>query len=303
MYDKIDEGILSKVIEMTLEKMIKCCEHLTPTELQLAQYILKHKEQIQRLSIQELSNRTFVSKSAIHRFCKKVGLEGFNELKIKLMQDLTQKEKGESNIDVNFPFLSEDSHQQIADKLLDLYKTSIQDTYNSIDLKVLNQCVKLLHKAKYIDIYAHAHNINVAENFQDKMRILGRKVSCPKSIYEQRATAVTSNDTHVAIILSYSGKATFLPSIIELLYHRKVKVILIERAGNNVSYPHINHYLYISDRELLRNRISQFSSHIAMQYILDLLFSCIFRIDYDKNMNYLEEVVELIDDRNLDFDE
>lgn len=44
MYDKIDEGILSKVIEMTLEKMIKCCEHLTPTELQLAQYILKHKE-------------------------------------------------------------------------------------------------------------------------------------------------------------------------------------------------------------------------------------------------------------------
>lgn len=40
-----------------------------------------------------------------------------------------------------------------------------------------------------------------------------------------------------------------------------------------------------------------------MQYVLDLLFSCIFRIDYDKNMNYLEEVVELIDDRNLDFDE
>lgn len=56
---------------MTIENMIKCCDNLTPTENQLAQYIIQNKEQIQKLSIQNFSEKTFVSKSAIHRFCKK----------------------------------------------------------------------------------------------------------------------------------------------------------------------------------------------------------------------------------------
>ncbi|RXD25448.1 MurR/RpiR family transcriptional regulator, partial [Acinetobacter baumannii] len=61
--------------------------------------------------------------------------------------------------------------------------------------------------------------------------------------------------------------------------------------------------LYISDRENLRNRISQFSSHIAMQYMLDLLFSCIFKVDYDENIRYIEEIMNTIDDREIDYED
>lgn len=152
--------------------MIKCCDNMTPTENQLAQYILQNKEQIQTLSIKELSERTFVSKSAIHRFCKKVGIDGFNELKVRLAQDVIEESKYENQIDVNFPFAPSDSQRLIAKKLLKLYETSINDTFNSIDVEELNKSVVLLHNADIIDIYTHAHNINVAENFQDKMFVL-----------------------------------------------------------------------------------------------------------------------------------
>ena len=288
---------------MTLEKMIKCCGNLTPTESQLAQYILRNKEEVQTSSIQSLSEKTFASKSAIHRFCKKIGFEGFNDLKVKIAKDLVEESKGVPHIDVNFPFTALDNHQTIANKLLNLYETTIEDTYQSINLEDFNEFVKLLYEADYIDIYTHGHNMNVAKNFQDKMRAIGRKVTCPKSAYDQRMTAVSSNERHVAVIISYSLKATFLPSVIDILKDKKVEIILIGRLGNKIPYQSIQHYLYISDRENLRNRISQFSSHIAMQYMLDLLFSCIFKVDYDENIRYIEEIMNTIDDREIDYED
>lgn len=284
---------------MNIENMIKCCDNLTPTENQLAQYILQNKHQIHKLSIQDLAEKTFVSKSAIHRFCKKIELDGFNELKVKLAQDNAGEFKIENQIDVNFPFNSQDSEVVIAQKLLTLYETSIRDTYNSIDKEELNKAVELLHKAEIIDIYAHAHNINIAENFQDKMRGIGRIVNCPKSFYEQRCVAAASKSNHVALILSYSGKATFLPHIVQILHRKEVKMVLVGKVGSDIEQNYIKNYLYISDKENLRNRISQFSSHISMQYMLDTIFSCIFRIDYKKNVNYIDEVIGFVDDRKI----
>lgn len=284
---------------MLIENMIKCCDNLTPTENQLAQYILKNKEEIKKSSIQKLSEKTFASKSAIHRFCKKIGVDGFNELKVRIVQDIIEESKGDNQIDVNFPFAINDSQGIIAQKLLKLYEASITDTYNSIDVEELNKSVVLLHNADIIDIYTHAHNINVAENFQDKMRAIGRMVNCPKSFYDQRCTATASKSNHVAIILSYSGKATFLPLIVEILHKKGIEIILIGRVGKSVVSNYIKHHLYISDRENLRNRISQFSSHIAMQYLLDVIFSCIFRKDYEKNIDYIQEVISIVDDREI----
>jgi DNA-binding MurR/RpiR family transcriptional regulator len=284
---------------MTIENLVKCCNNLTPTESQLAKFILQNKDEIKNLSIQNLSEKTFVSKSAIHRFCKKIGLDGFNELKVRLIQDILQEKDTYNQIDVNFPFESTDTQKVIASKLLKLYEASITDTYNFIDVEELNKIVVLLHHADIIDIYTHAHNLSIAINFQDKMRAIGRIVNCPESFYDKRCTATASKKNHVAMILSYSGKATFLPIIVETLHKKGIDIILIGRVGSNVVSHYIKHHLYISDREHLRNRISQFSSHIAMQYMLDVIFSCIFKMDYKVNMDYIQEVISIVDDRNI----
>jgi len=285
---------------MTIENMIKYCEGMTPSEHQFASYLLTHKEEISTSTLQELINKTYISKSAIFRFCKKIGLDGFNELKVKIAKDLADEKNLSTTIDVNFPFDARDSQRMIAQKLLLLYESAITDTHNFINTQMLNRVISLLHNARIIDIYTHAHNINIAENFQDKMRSIGRMVNCSESFYEQRCMATISSKEHVALILSYSGKATFLPQIVETLYKKNVPIILIGRAGNQTFDNYIKYRLYISDKEHLRDRISQFSSHIAMQYMLDVIFSCIFNMDYEKNISYINEVIKILDDRNLD---
>ena len=65
-------------------------------------------------------------------------------------------------------------------------------------------------------------------------------------------------------------------------------------------YPkYVSHALYISGRENLRNRISQFSSYISMQYMMDVLFGCIYNMDREKNIEYLKNAIGFMDDRQI----
>lgn len=285
---------------MLLENMIKFCDDLTPIEMKVINYILNNKEIVKEQTIQELADTVFVSKSTIHRLCKTIGIDGFNKLKIQLVQDIMIKQENSKVVDVNYPFKYNDSQKNIAYKLMNLYETTIKDTFNYIDHVILTKVTHLLFNAKVIDIYTHAHNLNAAENFQDKMLTIGRIVNCPKSLYEQRMRVLAADKKHVAIIISYSGKATFIPSIIKKLYLKQIPIIFISKANGNMYTNYIKYQLSISDKENLRDRISQFSSHIALQYILDVLFSCIYNLNREKNIEYIHEFINFMDDREIE---
>lgn len=285
---------------MNLEKRIYLCKNLTPIESDIAQFVLSHKDQIASLTIQDLSDMIPVSKSAIHRFCKKINLNGFNDLKVQIAKDSSSSLNNEIMINVNYPFQKEDNTKTIAFKLLELYELTIRDTFEYINHDELEQISQLIHKASVIDIYTHSHNLNVAENFQDKMLTIGKVVNVPKTDYKQRLSVLASDHQHIAIILSYSGKATFMKGIVKQLYEKNIPIVLISQIGKN-NYPqYIQYCLGLSDKENMRDRISQFSSHIAMQYMLDIIFSCYYNIERQKNIKYLHQYIHYMDDRDLD---
>ena len=285
---------------MKLEKRIELCDSMTPLESEIASYILNNKDAVTKLKIQELADILFISKSAIHRFVKKIGFNGFNDLKVSIAKENADLLENNSYINVNYPFQAKDNPRQIAFKLLELYEKAIKDTFEYVDLDQIKAVSQLIDSADVIDIYTHAHNSNIAENFQDKMLTIGKSVNCPSSFYNQRLTVLASDQKHVAIILSYSGKATFILPIVKKLYEKGVKVIQIGKAGSNYYSQYVTYHLSISDSENNRDRMSQFSSHIAMQYIMDVLYSCIYNEKRKKNTKYIYDSIDYMDDRPKD---
>ena len=285
---------------MKLEKRIELCDSMTPLESEIASYILNNKDAVTKLKIQELADILFISKSAIHRFVKKIGFNGFNDLKVSIAKENADLLENNSYINVNYPFQAKDNPRQIAFKLLELYEKAIKDTFEYVDLDQIKAVSQLIDSADVIDVYTHAHNSNIAENFQDKMLTIGRSVNCPSSFYNQRLTVLASDQKHVAIILSYSGKATFILPIVKKLYEKGVKVIQIGKAGSNYYSQYVTYHLSISDSENNRDRISQFSSHIAMQYIMDVLYGCIYNEKRRKNTKYIYDSIDYMDDRPKD---
>lgn len=285
---------------MKLEKRIELCDSMTPLESEIASYILNNRDAVMKLKIQELADTLFISKSAIHRFVKKIGFNGFNDLKVSIAKENADLLENNSYINVNYPFQAKDNPRQIAFKLLELYEKAVKDTFEYVDLDQIKAVSQLIDSADVIDVYTHAHNSNIAENFQDKMLTIGKSVNCPSSFYNQRLTVLASDQKHVAIILSYSGKATFILPIVKKLYEKGVKVIQIGKAGSNYYSQYVTYHLSISDSENNRDRMSQFSSHIAMQYIMDVLYGCIYNERRKKNTKYIYDSIDYMDDRPKD---
>lgn len=285
---------------MKLEKRIELCDSMTPLESEISSYILNNKDAVTKLKIQELADILFISKSAIHRFVKKIGFNGFNDLKVSIAKENADLLENNSYINVDYPFQAKDNPRQIAFKLLELYEKAIKDTFEYVDLDQIKAVSQLIDSADVIDVYTHAHNSNIAENFQDKMLTIGKSVNCPSSFYNQRLTVLASDQKHVAIILSYSGKATFILPIVKKLYEKGVKVIQIGKAGSNYYSQYVTYHLSISDSENNRDRMSQFSSHIAMQYIMDVLYGCIYNEKRKQNTKYIYDSIDYMDDRPKD---
>ena len=285
---------------MKLEKRIELCDSMTPLESEIASYILNNKDAVTKLKIQELADILFISKSAIHRFVKKIGFNGFNDLKVSIAKENADLLENNSYINVNYPFQAKDNPRQIAFKLLELYEKAIKDTFEYVDLDQIKAVSQLIDSADVIDVYTHAHNSNIAENFQDKMLTIGKSVNCPSSFYNQRLTVLASDQKHVAIILSYSGKATFILPIVKKLYEKGVKVIQIGKAGSNYYSQYVTYHLSLSDSENNRDRMSQFSSHIAMQYIMDVLYGFIYNEKRKQNTKYIYDSIDYMDDRPKD---
>lgn len=59
-------------------------------------------------------------------------------------------------------------------KLHNLYEEALVDTLSLLDKQQLTTIASLIHSANVVDIYTHAHNLNVANNFQVQLLSLGK---------------------------------------------------------------------------------------------------------------------------------
>ncbi len=71
---------------------------LNPNDHAIYQYIRNHREECQQLSINALAERCHVSRTTILRFTKKLGFQGFAEMKVLLRQERPQPAESASGI-------------------------------------------------------------------------------------------------------------------------------------------------------------------------------------------------------------
>ena len=283
---------------MDIVRQIQSCPNLTPVELQFAHAILALPDGVDHYTIDELAAETHVSSASISRFCKKIGLTGYRELKTELARHNVRRLQTE-HVNTDHPFSPGDTPRTIAHGLKALYELALQDALECLDYGVLLKVARAVAEASEVDIYTHSHNLTAAESFQYRLQLIGQTVFIPRSGEQQRISAAASTSSKLAIVISYSGRATFIPQILATLHRRRTPIVLIGTAEAGALHPDIALHLQVSDREHPQLRISQFASHEALQFVLDVLYGCVFTLHYDENERYLHETMPLIDDREF----
>lgn len=77
---------------MLLEKL-KEEANLTNHEKDVARYILEHMDQIPEMSASQLAKTSLTSKATVIRLSQKLGLAGYQEFKLKLVEEINQKKR------------------------------------------------------------------------------------------------------------------------------------------------------------------------------------------------------------------
>lgn len=260
--------------------------NLTENEKTLVSYMQNNPEAFVKMSAVEISKACFISTSTIYRFCQKLDLSGLSELKVQVSVSINEFLKEKSSLNYNYPFKQNETQNQIVFKMKELYEQTLVSSLNLIDLEQLRLISNVLRKAKHIDFYTSAGNLYFAENFKFQMQEIGTFINVPIEEYHQLLTASTSDENHIAIIVSFEGRGMIIQNIADILKKNKTQIILISSTNENPLTKYANYQLYLSSNENHFNKISSFSTRLSLLYVLDCIYTCYFEFDYDKNIIY-----------------
>ncbi|MEG0275699.1 MAG: MurR/RpiR family transcriptional regulator [Coprobacillus sp.] len=257
---------------------------LTDNEKIVVAYMKDNTTEFIKMNASKMSETCFVSVATIYRLCQKLGLSGLSELKVQISASLDSYLKETTDFDFNYPIKQNETQYQIIHKLKDVYDQTLTSTANLLDLEQLRLAASHLKKSKTIDIYTSAGQIYFAENFKFQMQEIGVNVNVPLEDYQQRLSASISDESHIAIVISFGGRGSSTTVITRLLKKNKTPIILICSTLENPLKPYADYILYMSSHEDHYNKISSFSTRLSLLYILDSIYTCYFKLDYDKNI-------------------
>lgn len=253
------------------------------TEKIIAEYILKNLDNIDNLTIQRLAKDTFTSNTAIIRFCRKLGLDGFKKLKIQLIKEVENYYNLQNNIDFNMPFRENDSIKEISKKMAELTKEIVDRTYIMLDNSGLNSALPLIIKANRIFIFAMGDSYISALNFSNKMMKINKYVILADNLNASSSNILNITKSDVAIFLTYSAKHYDYSQYAILLKKKGISSILITASTESTLNRSVDFSIWVPDCESLDGKIAPFASQISFNYILNIVYSYIFKENYYKN--------------------
>ncbi|MFE6074025.1 MurR/RpiR family transcriptional regulator [Paenibacillus sp. NPDC057886] len=258
--------------------------NFTPNEKSIASYILTHKELMLQFNIQELAKATYTSHSAINRLTHKLGLSGFKEFSIKLAREFQQNAQNISNIDPNYPFALGESSLQVAKDIAELMKETIEKNFAFMDEASLTEAAHLLDQAKRIFIYALGDSQIRAKSFQNKLIKINKYVVITTELSEWAYHTINLTDQDCAIFLTYHEKSPIFLKAAQHFSREKIPFITITANHQSELAKMSTICIQVPNDETKHAKIGTFSSQIAFDYVLNVIYSCIFQIDYAKNM-------------------
>lgn len=270
----------------------------------IVDYLKKQQLNIESKSTSDIAQETFSSKSTIVKVAKRLNFNGWSDFKKAYLNELSYLSNSNGTIDANYPFEEADNFLTIAKKIALLEQESIQETCSLLNFADLQKAIQLFKQSKSIHLFAVSNNLLIAEEFRYNMERIRKTVRVHSRQGEGNYVATLMEPDECALVISYSGETETLMRVVNLLKARKIPIVLITSIGENSMSSVADCVLRISSRERLYSKIATFANDASITYVLDILYSCMFKQDYKNNIELRKEtsrVFEIGRNSNVNF--
>ena len=251
----------------------------TENEEYIAKYIIKNFRNIRELDTNIISSETYTSNAGVTRMCQKIGFSGFQEFKMKMLEEVINMEKEEINFDTG-DIDKRDDTKTVIEKLTKLSISSLKETKLLQETEMINIVADLITESEVIDFYGIGASHIVCLDAQYNFMRAGKVVNTFEGPDLQRVQAISSDRKHLAILVSYSGLTKEIIDIAEILQDKEINTVSITGYGNNKLVKKCKYNLYVTSREALV-RSAAIYSRISMLNLIDVIYFTYYNKNYD----------------------
>lgn len=246
-------------------------KNFTNHERDVAEYILGHMDQIPDISAGELARASLTSKATVVRLSKKLGLSGYQELKLRLVAEMNQSERISQLISKE-PITGNSSYSDIILTLPGLYDKAITNTRLTLDKNTMMRIGRFLQAAECIDIYGTGISYVLAQAAAFKFATLGLECSAYESINGHYLAARKHKRT-VAFLISFTGANRTVERMGEyLMTATNNHIVGILGPHSQVTGKWCHEVVEIPNRDSVLS-LDVITSFMAGNYVFDIFFS------------------------------
>lgn len=195
---------------------------LTKTALAIADYITDHPEEAALASISSLASACGVADATLYRFCRQLGFNGYNEMKISLAQaNVTPSLHSASTLKPGM------NTQELIDHSLVSFQNVIQDTMTNLVPSNIEKAAELLRNAENVYCFGHGGSMMLVSDIWVRLSTISNKFHVISDSHLQLISASLMTPADVMLFVSYSGATHDVMDIFREAKRAGAKIILI----------------------------------------------------------------------------
>lgn len=169
--------------------------HLSATEQKIAAFVMEHPDRVIYYSVTQVADELGVAQSTVTRFCRSLGLRGYQELKIMLAREMNTGAQSNAG----------DGKMNLPQRLAQIGIQNIQDSLRILDLEEVQKAVVQMMQARKIVLFGLGESGPIAELLKMKLLGLGLMVDAHVDVHLQLISAAHLTNEDVAIGISQLG--------------------------------------------------------------------------------------------------
>lgn len=263
----------------------------TKAEKKVADYILKEPKQVLLLSISDLADACDVGDTSVYRFCRTLGLKGYQEFKMKLSLSQGAKDtemrfhtnlKGKQEITGDF-----------AEKIFHRHIDAIRETYMLLDRDQLSRTLELLESSRRVFFFGIGDSLLTAEEARNKFLRITGKVVCITDPHMQAMAAATMTEEDMIFIISYSGATKDNLQVVEAAKAGGARIACITHFQKSPLTRYADTVLLCGADEGILDGGS-LKAKSGQLYLIDLLYQNYYEQNYEECKRINEKTAEAV---------
>lgn len=220
--DRLQKGTIPSMKEQSFWQLLRDKHNdLTKSGRLVADYLVQHPEEAQYLSISSLAKACGVAEATIFRFCRSLGFDGYNEMKIALAQANAAEPAATGK-----PEPGSDTTSLCAYAAA-VSTAAINGTRDSLDPDAVDRAATLLQRARQVYCFGQGGSQVLANDIWARFATVTTKFHTAGDSHMQALTASLMGPEDVVLFVSYSGATRDMLETLRLAKSCGARIILM----------------------------------------------------------------------------